>query len=108
MRNLQTKDLFSLARVLKEIKIQEVFNSITIDNGMTTKEAGLKLVFEIFEKAVDKNCEEKVYEFLAGPLEISKKEVAEYDPVDLLDKVLEIAEPDKWKAFFSKAAQLVK
>ena len=46
--------------------------------------------------------------FFADILEEDVQAVKESDPVEFLDKLFEVAEPAKWKAFFTRVASLVK
>ncbi|NLK94732.1 MAG: hypothetical protein GX275_06035 [Clostridiales bacterium] len=122
MRNLNTRDMFNAVRLIKELdikdeiknaalkmtstqKIEEETESKTEDN---TKSVGFDMVFSLFEKAIDKNIELKLYEFLSGPLEVEKDEVGDMDPIDLCEKIYEIADIQKWKDFLYKAARLIK
>ena len=96
MRSLQTQDIFSLARVLKEADIVEVIKNI--DKTQDVRQVGMSVIFEIVGNCADECCEEKIYKFLAGPFEMTEKEVRELDPEELIDKIFEIASVEKWKA----------
>ena len=106
MRNLQTQDIFSLARVLKEADILEVIKNI--DKTKDARQVGMTVIFEVIGNCADEYCEEKIYKFLSGPFEITEKEVRELDPEVLIDKIFEIAPVEKWKSFLSKASQFLK
>lgn len=111
MRNLQAKDIFSLARVLKEAKIQEVIKNIYSNeniSAMNAREVGFTVIFEVIGSLSEEKVEDKIYKFLSGPLEVTEKEVSEMDPCELVDKILEIATVEKWKDFLSKASQFLK
>lgn len=110
MRNLQAKDLFTLGRVLKGIKPQEVIKEVNEDttiNKENPKVAGVAIIFGVLERAVEKKSEEKIFEFLAGPMEMTAKEVSELDPIDLIEGLFEIASFEKWKDFLSRASKLM-
>lgn len=106
MRSLQTQDIFSLARVLKEADIVEVIKNI--DKTQDERQVGMSVIFEIVGNCADEYCEEKIYKFLAGPFEMTEKEVRELDLEELIDKIFEIASVEKWKSFLSKASQFLK
>ena len=107
MRSLNTRDLFKAIRVVKETGIKEAFKSNIGDfKNKSEKEIGIDLIFTVLESATEKNTEEQIYDFLSGPLEIKKEEVGNLDPIELADKILEIANIEKWKDFLSRAAQL--
>ena len=106
MRNLQTQDIFSLARVLKEANVLEVIKNI--DKTKDVRQVGMTVIFEVIGNCTDEQCEDKIYKFLSGPFEMTEKEVRELDPEELLDKIFEIASVGKWKSFLSKASQFLK
>lgn len=111
MRNLQTKDIFSLARILKKANVQEVMQNIYKNTEVkeeNAREVGMKVIFDVIGRCIEEDCEDAIYKFLSGPLELSPKEVAEMDPEKLIDSILEIANAEQWKSFLSKASQLMK
>lgn len=109
MRNLQTKDLFSLVRVIKEIGVREEIKKVVIKQDIkNVNEIGIDLLFSIIERATEKKAESKIYEFISGPLECSPKEIETMDPLKLIESLSEVANINKWKDFLSKAAQLMK
>jgi len=65
-------------------------------------------MFTIIEAAAEKESEQAVYEFLSGPLEMTTEELALADPVETIEKVMQIADVEKWKTFFTSAANLMK
>lgn len=104
MRNLQMRDVFELGRVINKIGIKEEFAKISEKlTDKTAIEAGVEIMFILFEKAFEKNSENEVYKFLSGPLEMKPEEVEVMDPFELVEKVLEIAPVEKWQSFLSKA-----
>lgn len=110
MRSLQTRDIFAMARVVTSLNLKDEIKKIAdkVDKNSNANDVGYEVIFTIFSKCTDENSEKKIYEFLAGPLEIKVEEVAKLDPVDLVERVLQIADIDKWKSFLSKASQLIK
>lgn len=103
MRNLQTKDLFNLARLINKLDIKEEIKNI--DFKKSQEEAGFDLIFIILNKANDKGIENAVYQFLSGPFEISEEEVSCLDPLELVKNLFEIASIDKWRAFIKQAVR---
>ncbi|WP_195245293.1 hypothetical protein [Clostridium celatum] len=106
MRNLQTQDIFSLARVLKEANVLEVVKNI--DKTKDARQVGMTVIFGVIGNCAAEHCEEKIYKFLSGPFEMTEMEVRELDPEELIDKIFKVASIEKWKSFLSKASQFLK
>lgn len=103
MRNLQTRDLFDLARLVKKLDIKKDLNEIDLEKGQ--EKVGIDIIFTVLEKASDKGIENSVYEFLSKPFEITKEEIACMDPIELIDGIFKIASIEKWKTFIKQALQ---
>lgn len=110
MRNLQTKDIFSMSRLIISLDLKGEIKKIAdkVDKSSDINSIGYEVFFTVLGKCTDESAEKKVYEFLSGPLEVKPEEVAEIDPLDLVEKVMQVASIDKWKLFLSKASQLIK
>ena len=109
MRSLQTKDIFSLSRIIMSLGLKDEFKKIAEKaNTNDINAVGYEMFFTIISKCTDEKTEEKIYEFLAGPLEVEVNEIANMDIFVLADKVIQIADVNKWKLFFSRASQLIK
>lgn len=107
MRKLNTSDVFSLARLIKEIGIKEDIKklSTSVNENTDIKEAGFDLIFTVIEKFAEKNSEPALYNFLSGPLEIDPEEVGKVELFTLVENILEIADIEKWKAFLKLAVR---
>lgn len=105
MRNLQTSDVFELARLVKKIGIKNELKEIAmkINTDEDQYSVGFEIIFGLIEKVSEKNSEDYLYEFLSKPLEVTKDEVRTMDPVELVEKLFTIASVDKWKSFFNLA-----
>lgn len=110
MRNLQTKDIFIMSRLIMSLNLKEELKNIAskVDKNSDINSVGYEVFFTILGKCTDASSEKKIYEFLSGPLEIKPEEVETMDLLDLLEKLMEVANLDKWKLFLSKASQLIK
>jgi hypothetical protein len=114
MRKLMATDIFAFCRVVNAIGIKDEVKKIAMkansvkDIADNQEELGFELLFTVFEKATQKKSENELFNFFAGIFEMPVEEVKELDPVDFIDKVLESAEIDKWKAFFSRVASLMR
>lgn len=111
MRDLQAKDIFAFARVVSAIGLKEEIRDIAMKanklTDLTKEELGFDLIFSVFEKAVTQKTESAFFSFMANIFEMDEAEVAAMDPVDFIDKAMEAADLEKWKAFFERVAQLM-
>lgn len=113
MRNLQATDIFAFCRVVNAIGVKEDIKKImmkanAISDIKNQSELGFELLFSIFEKATQKKAESQLFEFFAGIFEEPVEEVKQLDPVEFVDKLIEAADIDRWKAFFLRVAALMK
>ena len=112
MRSLNNSDLFNFARLIKKARIKDEVKELTLSinsiDEINTESFGYDVLFTIIEAAAEKDTEQYVYEFLSGPLEMTPEELAKADPVETIEKVMKIADVEKWKAFFTSAANLTK
>ncbi len=110
MRNLQAKDIFAMSRLIMSLDLKDEFKKIVdkVDGKTDLNSIGYEMFFTVLGKCTDEKTENKVYEFLSGPLEIKVEEVAAMDIFDLSEKIMEVASIDKWKLFFNKASQLIR
>lgn len=112
MRALNNSDLFAFVRLVKKAKITDKIKELTLSinniNEINTESFGYDVMFTIIEAAAEKESEQAVYEFLSGPLEMTTEELALADPVETIEKVMQIADVEKWKTFFASAANLMK
>lgn len=103
MRKLQTTDIFGACRIIAALGLKEDIKAVALrskEQHMDQDSAGYELLFSIFEKAVQKKAETEIYKFLGSLFECSAEEVATMDPIECIDKALEVADVEKWKAFF--------
>ena len=109
MRKLQTRDLFSAGRMIKELDLKNTIKELGLKaNKENSYEIGAELILRIFEKASERKSEEKIYEFLAGPFEMNPEEVAKLELNSLLENMKKISDIENLKSFFKNAAQLMK
>lgn len=116
MRKLKTSDIFAACRLITNIgvreKIREVAKQAEENKGKKGKkdkfDMGFDLLFGIFEKATEENSEEEIYKFIADLFECEWETVRDMDPIELFDKLEEVAELEKWKNFFERVAKLMK
>lgn len=113
MRKLQTTDIFAACRMLSKIGVREEIREVAMKaeeskNKKIRVEMGFDLMFGILEKATKENAENEIYQFLAGIFECDPDEIRVMDPLELLEKLKEVADFEKWKSFFKIAAGSMK
>jgi len=112
MRAFNNSDLFAFVRLVKKAKITDKIKELTLSidnvNEINTESLGYDVMFTIIEAAAENENEQAVYEFLSGPLEMTTEELAQADLVETIEKVMQVADVEKWKAFFTSAANLMK
>lgn len=113
MRSLQTSDIFSACRLLSKIGVREEIRSVAMqaeeNKGKKVKvDLGFDMLFGILEKATKEDSEEEIYKFIADLFGCDWKEVRVMDPIELMDKLEEVANIEKWKSFFKRVAALMK
>lgn len=113
MRGLRTSDLFDACRLISRIgireEIKEVARQAEENKGKRIKvDFGVDLLLGVIEKATTENAEEEIYKFIANLFGCEWEEVRDMDPCDLLDKLEQVADIEKWKNFFKRVADLMK
>lgn len=112
MRNLQTQDIFAFVRLIDEVGIKDELKKLILSKDsiadITTESFGYDLIFTLIEGASKKKAEEALYEFFSNIIEKSKEELRTMDAVDFIETIIKVADPEKWKSFFSSVAKLMK
>lgn len=113
MRGLRTSDLFDACRLVKKIGIREEIKEIARqaeeNKGKRIKvDFGVDLIFGVIEKATTENSEKDIYDFIANILGCGWEDVRDCDPCELLDKLEQVANFEKWKNFFKRVVDLMK
>lgn len=121
MRTLKSKDLFAALRVVKEVNIKDemlrISEALGKDGGDITdidtlkKEIGLELLLGVMGNCGSEKAEKAIYAFLSGPLETPEEDLRDMDLIDQVDMIKEMIrmnESEKWKAFFTSLAGLIR
>lgn len=105
MRKLETRDVFAFARLIKQVHLKEELKTLFSQQSESRDEleVGLNLLLSLIELFAEKEAEQLFYEFLSGPFELSPEEVSSMELFELIAKVKEIAEWDKWRHFLTLA-----
>lgn len=105
MRNLKTKDLFTIAKIINKAKIKEKIKDIGLSDSATDIELYVSLFFEAIVSVPD--AEKEIYEFLADIAGVKPKEI-ENDEFELLPKIIEhLKGQENLVNFFKQAFKFV-
>ena len=110
MRKLKTSDVPVLCRSLKKLGVKEQFRAVaqqanSVDDVWAL---GFDLVWSLFDAATEETGETALYEFLAGPFEMTPEEVQNLDIDKLLTNLKQLAAENNLTVFFKSAARLMK
>lgn len=110
MRKLKTSDVPVLSRCLKRLGLKEQFRDLALKSGESTDRwaDGFDLVWNLFDKATETAGESAIYEFLAGPFEMTPEEVADLDLDVLIENLKKLVTENNLGTFFNIAARLMK
>lgn len=110
MRKLKTTDVPALSRCLKKLGLKEQFRDIALkaDSMADVWDYGFDLVWNLFDVATETPGEQAVYEFLAGPFEMTPEQVADLDLDVLIENLKKLVEENNLRNFFNIAARLMK
>ena len=110
MRKLKTSDVPVLCRSLKKLGLKERFYALAQDanNAQDIWDRGFDVLWSMFDAATENTGEVALYEFLAGPFEMTPEQVRDLDLDILLENLQQMAAENNLPAFFKSAAKLMK
>lgn len=110
MRKLKTTDVPALSRCLKKLGVKEQFRELALkSNSVKDMWAdGFDLVWNLFDTATEKPGESALYEFLAGPFEMTPEQVADLDLDIMIENLQILVKENNLGTFFNVAARLMK
>lgn len=106
MRKLKTTDIANLCRVVKKLGLKDQVRAIaqTANSGADIWDKGYDLIWGLFDAATEVNGEMAIYEFLAGPFEMTAEEVRDLDLDVLFEKTRQLVAENNLSVFFKSAA----
>ena len=110
MRKMKTTDIPALSRCLKKLGLKEQFKELALKSN-TVKDMwvdGFDFVWNLFDAATEKSGEAALYEFLAGPFEMTPQQVADLDLDVLIEHIQRLVKENNLVTFFNAAARLMK
>lgn len=110
MRKLKTSDIPAFCRCLKKLGVKEKIQTVAKEaNDMgDVWDQGFELIWSVFDLATEADGETALYDFLAGPFEMTGPEVADLDLEILISNVKQLAEENNLLSFFKFAAKSMK
>lgn len=107
MRKLKTSDIFAFSRCLKAIGIKDEIKNIAENKEkyIDSMDAGIDIVYKVFDLATEKNGEKEIYAFLAGPFEMTAEEVENLGLDELIEGIKQFGDLDVLKTFFKQAVR---
>ena len=110
MRKLKTSDVLAFCRCLKKFGVKEKIQNIAkdADSAKDVWDKGFDMMWSIFDLATEAEGENILYEFLAGPFEMSAQEVADLELDTLFDNLKQLAAENNLTVFFKSAARSMK
>lgn len=110
MRKLQTADVMTFCRCAKRLGIKDQIRAIAeaSDSVDDIWSFGFDFVWNLFDLATEKNGEEELYKFLAGPFEMTPEEVRTLNLDILMENLQQMVTENKLNVFFKSAAALMK
>ena len=110
MRKLNTSDVPVLCRCLKKLGIKEKVKALAMeaDSIQDVWSRGFEFVWDLFDVATEPDGEGAIYEFLAGPFEMTPAEVRDLEVDKLLENLQRLAAENNLANFFKFAAKSMK
>lgn len=110
MRKLKTSDIPVLCRCVKRLGLKEAIQNIAkdADSMKDVWDKGFDMIWNLFDIATEKEGESCIYEFLAGPFEMSPEDVRDLDMDVLIENIQQLIRDNNLVAFFKFAAASMK
>ena len=106
MRKLKTADIPAFCRCIKKLGAKDLVMSIA-QKANTAKDVwsvGFDALWDLFDLATEQKGEAVIYEFLAGPFEMTAEEVADLDLDVTMENLRQMAAENNLFSFFKSAA----
>ena len=110
MRKLKTSDIPVLCRCVKKLGLKDQIRDIAqkANSAKDVWALGFDFIWNLFDIATEQTGENCLYEFLAGPFEMTPEEVRDLDIEILLENLQRLATENNLGAFFKFAAASMK
>lgn len=110
MRKLKTRDIPAFCRCLKKIGVKDQLQALAkeADNTQDIWDRGFDLIWNVFDLATEAGGEQALYDFFAGPFEMTAQEVADLDIATLGANLKQMVAENDLTTFFKFAAESMK
>lgn len=121
MRKLKTSDIPVFCRCIKKLGVKDRIWAIYKEAGLAKEsdsaegtaakdiiDKGFEILWEVFDIATEQHGEAIIYEFFAGPFEMTPEEFSNLDFDALIDGLKQLAAENNLQGFFGSAAKLMK
>jgi len=110
MRKLQTRDVFATMRAVSKANLKEEIKPVlkkASSGEMNVEDVGIDGILGLIEIFSQKKSEQAIYEVLAGPFELTAKEVETMDFVTLAENLETLSKENDLQRFFTLLANLI-
>lgn len=109
MRKANTADMFKIGRLITDLGVKEqLFKAQQNKEIDKLEEIGFDFFYAIFERAVSKDVEKKIYYVLSGPFEMISEEIGKMAFSELLDGFVNCFDLETVVNFIKRALPTIK
>ncbi|WMJ83406.1 hypothetical protein ACS3UN_10055 [Oscillospiraceae bacterium LTW-04] len=104
MRKLTTQDVFVALRIVSDLQLKDEVQTLAKlanDKELSRDEIGAQAFMKVLDLFVSKKAEGRVYEFLAGPFEMTPEQVRDLELMVLANNLQLMAEENNIAGFFT-------
>ena len=104
MRKLTTQDVFAALRIASDLQLKDEVKTLAQlanDGKLSRDEIGAQAFMKVLDLFVSKKAEGRIYEFLAGPFEITPEQVRDLPLMELAENIKALAEENDLAGFFT-------
>ena len=118
LRQLTSKDIFPMCKIIKKIGIDEFkncFSNPEIQNlikntGENTNQIGLTIMFDIVSIIIGNlpKCKDEIYDFLSGLTGAKNEELEEMSLADFTQLIIDLVQKEEFTDFIGVVSKLFK
>lgn len=109
MRKANIADMFKVGRLITDLGVKEqLFKAQQNKEIDKLEEIGFDFFYAIFERAVSKDVEKKIYDVLSGPFEMTGEEIGKMAFSELLDEFVNCFDLETVVNFIKRALPAIK
>lgn len=113
-RELCTKDMFPMLKIMNKIGIREFkecFQNVDVSKaGENVEAVGMSVFFDVAGIVVSNlpNCETEIYDMLASVSNLDKKDIQKMPMSDFVEMIVEFVKKPEFADFFKVVSRLFK